>query len=139
MTYLLDTDTSSFVMKRSHPALIERVRGFAAGELKVSAVTAFELESGARRSDRYPILMRVIEAFLDNVEVLPLDLSAAREAGALRADLAAAGQPIGAYNLLIAGHARSRGMTLVTHNVSEFSRVERLEIEDWANLPSGTG
>lgn len=135
MTYLLDTDTASFVMKRSHPALIERVRGFAVGELKVSAVTAFELEYGARRSGRYAILTRVIDAFLDNVEVLPLDLSAAQEAGAIRADLAAAGQPIGAYDLLIAGHARSRGMTLVTHNVSEFARVTSLAIEDWAAPP----
>jgi tRNA(fMet)-specific endonuclease VapC len=139
MTHLLDTDISSFVMKRSHPALIERVRGFAAGDLKVSAVTAFELEFGARRSGRYPDLMRVITAFLENVEVIPFDLSAAQHAGEIRLDLAAAGQPIGAYDLLIAGHARSRGFTLVTHNVSEFSRVERLEIEDWANLPSGTG
>lgn len=135
MTYMLDTDTSSFVMKRSQPALIERVRGFAPGALKVSAVTAFELEFGARRSDRYHVLKRVIEAFLGNVEVLPLDLSAAQDAGAIRADLAGTGQPIGAYDLLIAGHARSRGFTLVTHNVSEFSRVGGLEIEDWAKLP----
>lgn len=136
MTYMLDTDISSFVMKRSHADLIERVRGFAPGALKVSVVTVFELEFGARRSDRYQALKRVIEAFLGNVEVLPLDLSAAQDAGAIRADLAGSGQLIGAYDLLIAGHARSGGFTLVTHNVSEFSRVAKLEIEDWAKPPA---
>jgi tRNA(fMet)-specific endonuclease VapC len=130
--YLLDTDISSYIMKRSDPPLIERVKGFAAKELKVSSITAFELEYGARKSDRYESLIRVINAFLDNVEVLPLTLEAAREAGAIRADLTATGKSIGAYDLLIAGHARALGAILVTNNVDEFSRVRDLSIENWA-------
>ena len=131
MTYLLDTDICSYVMKRSHPALIERVRSFAFRELSVSAVTVFELEFGARRSGRYDALMRVIHAFLDNVEVLPFDRAAAAEAGAIRADLHAAKATIGAYDLLIAGHARATGSILVTNNVREFSRVPALALENW--------
>jgi tRNA(fMet)-specific endonuclease VapC len=130
--YLLDTNICSYLMKRVYPAMIERVRTFAARELKVSVVTLFELEYGVLRSERRDHLRRVIRAFLENVEILDWTPSAAREAGAVRAELAAAGNPIGAYDLLIAGHARSLDATLVTHNVREFSRVSGLRLEDWA-------
>jgi tRNA(fMet)-specific endonuclease VapC len=131
VSYLLDTDICSYVMKRSHPPLIERVRAFAYRELKVSAVTVFELEFGAKRSGRYEALMRVIDAFLDNVEVLPFDRAAATEAGAIRADLHAANATIGAYDLLIAGHARATGSILISNNLREFSRVPDLALENW--------
>ena len=103
--------------------------------MKVSVITAFELEYGARRSQRHEHLTRVIHAFLDNVEVLAFTMAAGREAGAIRADLAALGNLIGAYDLLIAGHARALGATLVTNNVGEFSRVDDLSIENWATSP----
>ena len=73
----------------------------------------------------------MIEAFLENVEVLPFDPPAAREAGEIRAHLTEAGTLIGAYDLLIAGHARSLGAMLVTNNVREFSRVRDLRLENW--------
>ncbi len=129
--YILDTDICSYLMKRRHPALIERVRGFEPRELKTSVITVYELEFGARRSGRYDAISRVISAFLDNVGVLPFDTPAARHAGAIRADLTTAGVIIGAYDLQIAGHARSLGATLVTNNVREFSRVRDLQIENW--------
>lgn len=129
--YVLDTDICSYLMKRSQPALIERVQAFAPRELKISVVTLFELEYGIWRSDRREHLRRVVGAFLENVEVLPWTASAASEAGAIRADLAAAGAPIGAYDLLIAGHVRSLSATLVTNNHREFARVPRLKLEDW--------
>jgi tRNA(fMet)-specific endonuclease VapC len=133
MMHLLDTDISSYAMKRRNPGLIARIRGFARGELKVSTVTVFELEYGARRSPRYSSLVRVIDAFLPNVEVLSFDRDASREAGEIRAELAGAGKMIGAHDLLIAGHARSLEATLVTNNVAEFSRVRDLKLENWAN------
>jgi len=133
--FLLDTDTSSYVMKRLDKALVEKIKGFAPGELKVSAITAFELEYGARRSQRYEHFTRVIHAFLENVEVLPFTSEAGCEAGAIRATLAALGNLIGAYDLLIAGHARALKATLVTNNVGEFSRVDDLAIENWAAQP----
>ena len=128
--FLLDTDICSYLMKRRHPALIERVQDFAPGELKISVVTVYELEYGVKRSGR-PELSRVIRAFLENVEVLPFDTPAAREAGEIRAHLAKAGNLIGAYDLLIAGHARSLGANLVTNNLREFSRVRGLQLENW--------
>jgi tRNA(fMet)-specific endonuclease VapC len=129
--YCLDTDICSYLMKRTHSALIERVKTFAPRDLKVSVITLFELESGILRSDRRDALRRVVRAFLENVELLAWTDSAAREAGAVRAELAAAGSPIGAYDLQIAGHARSLGATLVTNNLREFSRVSGLRLEDW--------
>lgn len=131
--YLLDTDVCSYAMKRRHLALVERVRGFDPGELKVSSVTVFELAFGAQRSDRSDEIERVVRAFLSNVEVLPFDAAAAEEAGAVRAELVRRGRPIGAYDLLIAGHARSLGAVLITHNIREFARVEGLVIQDWAS------
>lgn len=130
--YVLDTNICSYLMKRSHPAMVERVKTFAVRELKVSVVTLFELEYGILRSDRREHLRRVVRAFLENVEVLDWTSSAAYEAGAVRAELARAGTPIGAYDLLIAGHVRSLDATLVTHNFGEFSRVPGLRLEDWA-------
>ncbi len=129
--YVLDTDTCSYLMKRTHPALIARVKRFAPNELKVSVVTVFELEYGARRSARCDEIKRVIGAFLDNVEVLELTTGAATQAGVIRADLAAQGALIGAYDLLIAGHVRWLGGVLVTNNVRELSRVDGLRVENW--------
>ncbi|MEM7244094.1 MAG: type II toxin-antitoxin system VapC family toxin [Acidobacteriota bacterium] len=135
-TYLLDTDTCSYIMKRTHPTLLDRIREFAPGELKLSSISVYELEYGVRRSNRHEQLTRVVEGFLANVEVLPLDAAAALEAGAIRAELAAAGSPIGAYDLLIAGHCRALGATLITNNVREFSRVDALTVESWTTTSS---
>ncbi len=130
--FFLDTDVCSYLMKRTHPALIERVCGFEPGELKISTITVYELEFGARRSGRYEALSRTIRSFLDNVEVMPFDAAAAREAGAVRAELTGTGTVIGAYDLQIAGHARALGAVLVTNNVREFERVAGLQVENWA-------
>jgi tRNA(fMet)-specific endonuclease VapC len=129
--YLLDTDVCVSLMRRSLPALAERVGAFPAKALKTSVVTAYELEFGARRSREPEQATTVLRAFLENLQILPFDLSAALHAGQIRAELTAGGNTIGAYDLLIAGHARSAGATLVTGNVREFSRVRELTVESW--------
>jgi len=130
--FLLDTDICSYAMRRASARTVERISAHTVGELKVSAVTQFELEYGARRSARANELMTVVELFLANVEILPFDFAAARRAAGVRAALAASGRPIGQYDILIAGHALSLGATLVTNNVAEFRRVDGLRIENWA-------
>lgn len=132
MKYLLDTDICSYAMQRRSREIIERIRAHRAGELKVSVVTQFELEYGARRSERKNELLAVIESFLANVEILSLDLAAARHAAIVRSQLGAVGTPIGQYDLLIAGHALSIDATLVTNNVDEFHRVDGLRVENWS-------
>ena len=129
--YLLDTDTCSHLMKRTHPMLADRVRAFRSGELKVSVVTQYALEYGVRRSDNIEELGRVVAAFLGNVEVLPFDVPAAQRAAQVRGSLAASGDMIGSYDLLIAGHALALGATLVTNNTQEFRRVPGLRVENW--------
>jgi len=132
LTYLLDTDICSYAMQRRNPKTVERISAHPAGELKVSVVTLFELEYGARRSTRKNDLLTIVESFLANVEVLALDLAAARQAAVVRAQLASCGALIGQYDLLIAGHALSLDATLVTNNIDEFRRVDGLRLENWA-------
>lgn len=131
MTLVLDTDICSYLLKRRHPKLIERVAQTEVGELAVSSVTSFELRFGVRRLREAGRWAGVIEAFLRNLQVLPFDEHAAAAAADIRAELEAVGTPIGAYDLLIAGHVRALGWTLVTNNRREFRRVSGLVLEDW--------
>lgn len=131
MTFVLDTDVCSYLLKRSHPELIERVAKVEAGELAISAVTSFELQFGVRRLPEPGRWEHVIETFLRNFQVIAFDERAAATAADVRAELEATGTPIGAYDLLIAGHVRALGSTLVTNNQREFGRVRGLRLENW--------
>ena len=99
----------------------------------ISAVVAFELRYGVSESMRPTLNTQRLETFLSGpVFVLPFEDEDSRIAGSIRASLEISGKPIGAYDLLIAGQALARQLTLVTANVSEFSRVEGLTWQDWA-------
>jgi tRNA(fMet)-specific endonuclease VapC len=97
----------------------------------VSSVTRAELVYGARRSARVAENLRVLASFFAPLVSLPFDDACAEQYGALRATLAAAGRPIGPNDLLIAATALAHDLTVVTHNVREFSRIAGLKIEDW--------
>jgi tRNA(fMet)-specific endonuclease VapC len=90
-----------------------------------------ELLHGAAKSDRPTLNRNRVEQFAARLEVLPFGVEAAAHAADIRAALERKGQPIGGYDLLIAGHARSKGLIVVTGNLGEFSRVEGLRCEDW--------
>jgi tRNA(fMet)-specific endonuclease VapC len=104
--------------------------------MSVSAITSMELFYGAEYSMNPEQNLQVVEGFLARLEVLEYDMLAATHTGQLRTDLRKAGTPIGPYDGLIAGHARSLGLILITNNIKEFKRVEGLRIEDWAE-PAG--
>ncbi len=95
----------------------------------MSAIVAHELFYGAYKGHRTAENLARLEAL--RFEVLYFDREDARHAGEIRALLAAAGAPIGSYDVLIAGQAVARGLTLVSHNVREFQRVSALYLEDW--------
>ena len=96
-------------------------------------VVTFELWYGVAKSARPEINSQRLETFLTGpVIVLPFDDEDARVAGSIRATLEVSGKRIGAYDVLIAGQALARELTLVTANVSEFSRVKGLRWQDWA-------
>jgi tRNA(fMet)-specific endonuclease VapC len=97
----------------------------------ISSITYMELVYGAERSANPEQNLTSLEGFIARIDVLPLDDSAAVHAGQIRAELANLGTPIGPYDQLIAGHARSRGLVLVTNNENEFSRVSGLRLENW--------
>ncbi len=128
MKYLLDTNAVIGLLKGSSK-LIPRIRNNMPLDFVISAVVAHELFFGAYKSERRAQNLARVEAL--RFEVLDFDKEDARQAGEIRAVLAKAGMLIGPYDVLIAGQAKARDLTLITHNVAEFSRVEGLRIEDW--------
>ena len=127
--YMLDTDTVSYAL-RGQGRVAERLLAHRPSEVCVSSLTLAELRYGAdvRRSRR---LHRLIDAFVDAIEVTAFDRNAADRFGSLGALLARRGVPIGTVDTLIAAHALTLGLTLVTNNERHFSRVPGLTIESW--------
>ena len=131
LRYMLDTDTCIYIMNdRSQRAFMELTR-HDRDEVCVSAVTAAELCYGNRKSQKVDFNFKRLWRFLDVVQVKDFDKAAAQEYGKLRAELEKRGEKIGANDMLIAAHANSLDLTLVTHNVREFARVPGLEVADW--------
>lgn len=130
LRYLLDTNFCIRVL-RDKPASARRRFNEASGELAISTVVLTELLHGAAKSARPVENRRAVEDFAARLDVLPFDETAADHAADIRATLERRGQMIGGYDVLIAGQARSRGLTVVTGHLGEFRRVEGLRCEDW--------
>lgn len=130
MRYLLDTNTCVYAIKL-RPSVIDRLRSLSPDDLGVSAVTLAELRFGARKSSRPARTRASVDAFLRPFEVLVFGRDSAEAYAEIRLDLERAGRPIGERDLLIAAIARSRGLTVVTHDLGEFKRVVGLRVEDW--------
>ena len=130
LRYLLDTNLCIRVL-RERPAGMRERFNLEADSLCISTIVLTELLHGAAKSDRPAHNRNEVERFAARLEVLAFDAVAADHAADIRAVLERRGQPIGAYDLLIAGHARSRGLTVITGNLAEFGRVDGLRCEDW--------
>lgn len=130
LTHMLGTDMAIYTIKRK-PDTVLKAFNEHDGQLCVSMVTAMELFYGVEKSARRRHNLEQIEGFLARLIVLDFDIAAASHAGEIRATLNAKGTPIGPYDALIAGHARSRGFTLVSNNMREFNRVEGLRVANW--------
>lgn len=128
--FLLDTNTASFIIRGSNPALLQRLRSHAVTLVAISSVTEAELLYGLAKKPEALALAVAVKAFLKHVQALPWDSQAAARYGALRAQLEAAGKPLGNMDTLIAAHALAVGATLVTHDKA-FAQVHGLAIEDW--------
>lgn len=129
--FMLDTDTCSYIMKRSNDALLKRLRRTPVHDVCISVITKSELLYGVEVSPRRQQDEAALNAFLQYVEVLDFPDEAAPHYAQIRAHLKAGGTMIGANDLFIAAHARSLGLTLVTNNTREFERVPKLKIENW--------
>jgi tRNA(fMet)-specific endonuclease VapC len=129
--YMLDTDTCSYIMKRSHPGVLKRLGTLPVSDVCISVITKSELLFGVQVSPRRRQDQSALDAFLHYIEVLDFPDQASLHYASIRADLRRLGTMIGANDLFIAAHARSLGLTLVTNNTREFGRVSKLVIENW--------
>src|SRR5712691_8219719 len=129
MRYLLDANAVVGLLNDRPRNLVQRARREPTRDIAIPAIVAHELFYGAFRSRRAAQNLTRIDAL--RFEVIEFDKEDARQAGEVRAWLAAQGQPIGPYDVLIAGQAVARNVILVTRNTREFGRVPRLRIEDW--------
>jgi tRNA(fMet)-specific endonuclease VapC len=135
MRYLLDTNTCIQYLNGRSQSVFERLNKTPASEICLCSVVKLELPYGALRSNASEKTLEQQQKFLDRFASLPFDDNAQLYAAQIRAKLAQIGKPIGPYDLLIAAIALSNNLILVTHNVSEFSRVADLKIEDWELNP----
>src|SRR5437773_11376296 len=130
--YMLDADTCSYIMKRSNDAVLKQLQKVSVSDVCISVITKSELLFGVEVSPKRRQDEAALAAFLRYVEVLDFPDQASSHYAKIRADLKTHGTMIGANDLLIAAHARSLGLTLITNNTHEFGRVQNLVIENWA-------
>ncbi len=128
--YLLDTNIVIFTMKRRPPSLLPKFN-HKSHLMAISSITLGELVFGAEKSSNPAKNLAAVEEFTSRLMVLPYDEHAAFHYGGIRAALEKQGKRIGDNDLHIAGHARSRGLIVVTNNVREFCRVDGLIVADW--------
>jgi tRNA(fMet)-specific endonuclease VapC len=132
LKFMLDTNIVIYVIKRRPVELLDVFNRYT-DQMCISSITLAELIHGVEKSSHPEKNMKRVEDFISRLEVLSYDNEAAMHYGDIRADLERKGTPIGVNDLHIAGHARSRGLMVVTNNTKEFSRVEGLRITDWTD------
>ena len=129
--YLLDTNICIYAMKNSYPSLTKKLFCIPPSDIFVSSITVGELEYGCAKSKWGQRSRDVMNMFLATYSILPFEQDDAILWGYLRASLAAAGSPIGPYDIQLAAHSISKGLIMVTHNIREFERVPGILLEDW--------
>ena len=137
MKYVLDTNMCIYAQKQN-PIVLENIKKNYRDGLAISSITLAELEYGVKASAAVQKNASALIRFLSVFDILDFDSSAAIAYGTICADLRRKGTPIGNMDMLIAAHALSAGLIIVTHNVREFKRVSGLMIDDWyepASLP----
>ncbi len=130
LQYMLDTNICIYIIKNYPGSLRERFNQFAE-QVCVSSITLAELYYGAEKSARVLQNIQEVEEFISRLDVLAFSPKAAKHYGQIRADLERAGTPVGPHDLLIGGHARAEGLTVVTNNLREFARMPGVRSENW--------
>jgi len=133
MQYMLDTNICIYIIKKKPPKVLKRFEAFGVSDIVISSITLSELEYGIVKSARPEQNQQALSMFLTPIDILPYDDLAAIHYGETRAALEKKGKLIGAMDMLIAAHARSLNLTLVTNNLREFKRVPRLKTENWTS------
>jgi tRNA(fMet)-specific endonuclease VapC len=128
---MLDTNMCIYLIRRRLPQVLEHFQRHTIGDIGISTVTLAELHYGAAKSQFPERNQQALTAFTLPLEIVPFDAAAAAAYGPVRAALERQGTPIGAMDMLIAAHALSLRLTLVTNNTREFARVQGLSVENW--------
>jgi tRNA(fMet)-specific endonuclease VapC len=131
MKYLLDTNICIYLIKNKPTSVITKFNEHSVGDIGVSTITVAELTYGAKKSQRQAQNQEALLQFLSPLIISEFDANAAFSYGQIRAELESQGTPIGSLDTLIAGHAVSLGVTLVTNNEREFRKVPNLAVENW--------
>lgn len=131
MRYILDTNAVIVLIAGKSEALLRHIVAKNEGEIAISSIVAHKLYFGVYRSQKIHENLQTLRLLLHDFSVLAFDQEDARVSGEIRSELARIGTPIGPYDVLIAGQAKARNLTVVTNNLREFNRVEKLKVEDW--------
>lgn len=131
MKYLLDTNIIAYIINKRPPEVFSKFQSLSRGDLLVSSIVVAELWFGVAKSQKKEQNKVALEIFLEPLTIVDFDLTAAKFYAIIRADLQSSGSVIGSNDLLIAAHALSLGLTLVTNNTKEFGRVSGLTLENW--------
>ena len=132
MRYMLDTNICIYVIKHKPEKVFQKLENIDPRDVCISSVTYAELVCGVEKSSDVERNRVALSLLLSNIEIVSFDVDAANAYGKIRADLESKGTPIGPLDTMIAGHAVSLGCTIVTNNTREFSRVNDLKIDNWA-------
>jgi tRNA(fMet)-specific endonuclease VapC len=132
MRYLLDTNICIYLIKQKPPKVLAKFQTLVLSDIGISSITVAELEYGVFKSQQQEANRNALVQFSIPLEIVKFDQSAAIFYGSIRSDLERRGLVIGAMDMLIAAHALSLGVTLVSNNVREFSRIANLSLENWA-------
>lgn len=133
MTYMLDTNICIYAIKNKPEQVLEKLKENLSNGICISAITLAELQHGVEKSINPEKNSMALLQFLSILDILPFDDLAAVEYGKICAYLQKRGTPIGTIDMLIAAHAKTENLIIVTNNVREFERVPNLKIENWAN------
>ncbi|HEX6034507.1 MAG TPA: type II toxin-antitoxin system VapC family toxin [Anaerolineales bacterium] len=131
MKYLLDTNICIALIRQKPKEIIKKLTSYRPGDIGISAITIAELIHGAQKSKQVEQNMTALDQFLLPLEVVDFDQNAAVAYGHIRTHLENKGALIGSMDMLIAAHARSLDVALVTNNTREFKRIPDLKLEDW--------
>ena len=132
MKYMLDTDICIYIIKKNPSSVARTLKRHRLDDVCISSIAYAELTTGVMKSSNIFLNKAALITMLSGIRILPFNAKAAEEYGAIRAELEKKGTPIGSNDMLIAAHAKSLGLTLVTNNTKEFSRVTGLKVENWS-------
>lgn len=132
MKYLIDTNICIYIMNKKPASVIEKFKLMEPGEIGVSSITVSELRYGVAKSRRKTENAKRLNEFLLPFEIMSYDSKAASAYGEIRSQLEKSGQTIGPLDMLIGAHALSQNRIIITNNTREFSRIDNLTVENWA-------